>query len=72
MSDVFTTKRFAGQDVPIRWGDAKGVVHAVEGATIHRGLTLLWPRCGCGDVPPFGAWCGFDEVECLECRRIDA
>lgn len=60
--DEFDT--FDGQ--PLRWKNKDGM-HAVEGAEVHKGITLLWPKCGRGDVPANKAWTGRDEVTCPHC-----
>lgn len=70
MSDTFTTKLHEGQDVPLRWQDQNGVMHAVEGSDVHPGVTLLWPRCGCCDVPANAGWLGFDAVTCAACEVV--
>lgn len=57
---------------PIVWRDKDGVLHLVEGADIHPGVRLLWPRCGNGDVPAGQAWLRRGEpIECPKCREIE-
>lgn len=51
MKDVFRTL----DDKPIRWTDKTGLVHAVEGSDVHRGIRLLWTLCH-RDVPANTAW----------------
>ena len=64
MSDIIT--EINGN--PIRWTDAQGVTHYVEGADVHPGIRLLWPRCGQGDVPANQAWIGGNvDVDCPAC-----
>jgi hypothetical protein len=54
----------------LRWEDRHGIVHAVEGADVHRDVRLLWPRCGKGDVPASKAWKGGDAVTCPGCLAV--
>lgn len=67
---VFTTVN----DKPVVWRDQDGVMHACEGAWLHRGIRLMWTRCGKRDVPAMAAWHpqAGDEVTCPECRAAIA
>ena len=50
-----------------------GVMHSAEGAEVHRGITLIWTRCGCRDVPANSSWAGREEITCAGCKiREDA
>jgi hypothetical protein len=65
-ADVFT--EIHGQ--PIRWTDAAGVTHAVEGTEVQGDGRLFWLRCRKGDVPPDTALVGEGEVTCPLCISI--
>jgi hypothetical protein len=61
MSDDLTIKQ-NGHD--IFWNG-----HLCEGADVHRGIFLLWTRCGKHDVPAGKAWERRPEdiVTCAAC-----
>lgn len=71
----------------MRWRDANGVLHAVEGSQLVQndpGTIALWTRCagqgegqgvfpGSLDVPADSAWEDTGEqVECRTCRAIES
>ena len=53
---------------PIRYqrGD---VMHAVEGAEVHPGVSLLWPKCAAFDVPAGRAFLSTEKVTCTNCLK---
>lgn len=55
-------------DKPIRW-ERQGVMHACEGADVHRGVRLIWTICGKHDVPANGAFLSHEKVTCQACRE---
>lgn len=59
---------------PFVWRDNDGVLHRGEGADVHRGVRLLWTRCGSADIPAGGAWKSRagDLVDCPKCRAIES
>lgn len=72
MSNVFTKRSRNGALLPLRWQDRQGVMHSAEGAEVHPGITLIWTRCGCRDVPDNSAWPGTEQVTCAGCNIKDA
>lgn len=62
MSDTFRTIN----DKPIFW-QQNGIIHACEGAEVHRGITLLWTLCE-RDVPANSAFTTSEAVTAT-CRR---
>lgn len=62
-------------DKPIRWTDGIGLVHAVEGADVHRNVRLLWTLCQ-RDVSANTAWLlerGDHHEMCVTClARLNA
>lgn len=54
----------------MRWRDRAGILHAAEGAHVHRGVTLLWTRCEAHDVPANIAYASAEEPTCPRCREI--
>lgn len=68
-NQVFTTVDRGCNRLPMRW-ERKGVMHACEGSEVHRGVTLIWTRCGKHDVPANAAWTGHDDITCDACKEI--
>lgn len=61
--DLKTTDR---QGRPYKWNG-----HYCEGSEVHRGIFLLWTRCGKHDVPGNAAHTGGDDlIDCEPCLAI--
>jgi hypothetical protein len=59
-------------DRTIFWRDKKGVVHACEGADVHRGVRLIWTLCK-RDVPANASYTtdGPEFVTCDVCAKAE-
>jgi hypothetical protein len=51
---------------PLRYEDKAGVMHACEGADVHRGVRLIWTLCQ-RDVPANAAFLSFEKATCEKC-----
>jgi hypothetical protein len=56
--------------VGIRWTDAQGLTHAVDGKEVPDEGTLMWPRCGNGEIPSGAAKFDNTAVTCPDCAGL--
>lgn len=61
-------ERALRRDMPIRWTDEAGVIHACTGSEVHPGVSLIWTVCQ-QDVPANAAEARSLSVTCPNCRE---
>ena len=51
--------------------EKNGVVHACDGSEIHRGIYLVWTKCGM-DIPANASFKSNEDPTCAKCLKVIA